>query len=59
MKRKRGRPVKNETKSFRCEIRMTDEERSVLDYLTEKKDMTKTDIVNKALKMMYNLEKFT
>lgn len=51
--------MKNETKSFRCEIRMTDEERSVLDYLTEKKETTKTDIVNKALKMMYNLEKFT
>lgn len=51
--------MKNETKSFRCEIRMTDEERSVLDYLTEKKETTKTDVVNKALKMMYNLEKFT
>lgn len=56
--KKRGRPLKEDHKGFRCEIRMTEEEHDILDYLVEKKDMSKTELVNKALKMLYNLEKY-
>lgn len=56
--KKRGRPPKETTKSIRCQIRMTEEEDFVLNYLVEKKGMTKTEIINEALKLMYNFEKY-
>lgn len=56
--KKRGRPPKETTKSIRCQIRMTEEEHSVLNYLAEKKGMTKTEIINEALMLMYSFEKY-
>lgn len=56
--KKRGRPLKDGSKKFRCEIRMTEEERDMLKYLAYKTDMSQTDLVNKAIKMLYNLEKY-
>ena len=56
--KKRGRPPKETIKSIQCHIRMTEEENSVLNYLAEKKGMTKTEIINEALKLMYSFEKY-
>ena len=57
--KKRGRPATDDPKRYRCEIRMTEDERDMLDYLTYRKDMSKTDVINKAIKMLYNLEKYS
>lgn len=58
MEKKRGRPATDDPKRYRCEIRMTEDERDMLDYLAYRKDMSKTDVVNKAIKTLYNLEKY-
>lgn len=56
--KKRGRPVKENSKGFRCEIRMTKQERDILNYLIERKEMSRTEVINDALRILYNLEKF-
>lgn len=56
--KRRGRPVNGEPRTFRCGVRMNKEEHEILNYLIEKTEMSRTDIVNQALKMMYNLEKY-
>lgn len=54
---KRGRPRKPDSKNRRCSLRLTDDELAYLDYISSKTDSKKSDILRKALKMYYNLEK--
>lgn len=54
---RRGRPKKPDSKNRRCSLRLTDDELAYLDYISSKTDSKKSDILRKALKMYYNLEK--
>lgn len=51
--RKRGRPTKNGGKNNSCYIRMTNSERSMLDYLSTKEEKTRTEVLMEALKIVY------
>lgn len=55
---KRGRPKKEESKKERIIIRIDDEEKDMLDYLSEMTGMSKSEVVRKGMRMVYNLEKY-
>lgn len=55
MNLKRDRRVKSNTKGKRCEIRMSDEELQILESMVNKTGLTKTEVIQKALKMYNNL----
>ena len=56
---KRGRPAKNEAKKNQYRIRMTDEDASALEYLSEKLGLSKADVIRKGLKILLNLSKYS
>ena len=58
MNKNRGRPRKEKTKSVYIPIRLSKDETEDLDYLAYMSDMSRSEVMRKALKMMYNLEKY-
>lgn len=58
MEKRRGRPVKDRAKSNVLMIRLSDDEREMIEYLASEDDMTKTDVIRKAVKAQYNIKKF-
>lgn len=54
-KRKRGRPKKNNAKTHRIQICLTDEEFENLKYVCSRKDKSMTDIVSNGIRMQANL----
>ena len=54
-KRKRGRPKKNNSKTHRIHICLTDEEFENLKYVCSRKDKSMTDIVSNGIRMQANL----
>lgn len=58
MEKRRGRPVKDRAKSNVFMIRLSDDEREMIEYLASEDDMTKTDVIRKAVKAQYNIKKF-
>ena len=55
--KKRGRPVKEDAKRGKFQIRMSAEDEAMLDFVCEKTGKNKTEAVRMALKAAYNLEK--
>ena len=55
---KKGRPIAKNRKDNRYNLRLTDEEKRYLDYISDKTGTKKSDVLRKALKMCYNLEKY-
>ena len=58
MAEKRGRPVNGAVKSNRVELRLTDEENEMLEYLAASRGISKTDVVRMALKAQFNIEQY-
>lgn len=58
MEKRRGRPVKDRAKSNVFMLRLSDDEREMIEYLASEDDMTKTDVIRKAVKAQYNIKKF-
>lgn len=54
MKRKRGRPRKEESIDGRLEIRIGPQERAALEHMLIESDRTKSDLIRRALMMYYN-----
>lgn len=54
-KKKRGRPKKNNSKTHRIHICLTDEEFENLKYVCSRKDKSMTDIVSNGIRMQANL----
>lgn len=59
MPKKRGRPTKYEAKRKRIEFRVTEEELDRINYLVNKRGESKTEIFERAIKMLENLERAT
>lgn len=57
-KKKRGRPHKATARRLVCSIRMDENELSKLEYVVQKTGMSRSDVVNKAVRTLYNLEKY-
>ena len=57
MGNKRGRPKKDVSKTREFKLRFTDNEVKELEYVAYSSDISKSEVVRKALKMLYNLEK--
>lgn len=56
---KKGRPTTGEARKNVFTVRLTEEEREMLYYLTVRKDLTISEIFRKGVLMQYNLTKFT
>ena len=54
----KGRPKKQNRKNHVYTLRLDDEEKGYLDYIGDKTGTKKSDILRKALKICYNLEKY-
>ena len=54
---KRGRPKKDVSKTREFKLRLTDDEVKELEYVAYSSDISKSEVIRKALKMLYNLEK--
>ena len=59
MSKKMGRPTKYEAKRKRIEFRVTEEELDRINYLVNKRGESKTEIFERAIKMLENLERAT
>lgn len=59
MARRRGRPVYGKAKDDQFRLRMDSEEREILEYLSEKDMVSKSEIIRKSLRMYYNLKKYS
>ena len=57
MGKKRGRPVKQDAKRKKISVRVEGTDVEKLDYLTNEKGMTYTEIFKQGLKMIYNLKR--
>lgn len=54
----RGRPKKENARKIGYLLRINDEEKAMLDYLSGKLRQSKADVIRKGLKILYNLEKY-
>lgn len=52
---KRGRPVTDNSRNRRCDVRMSDEEFASLDELSTITGKNKSDVIREALRMYSNL----
>ncbi len=59
MPKKRGRPTKYGAKRKRIEFRITEEELDRLNYLVSKRGESRTEVFERAIKMLENLERAT
>ena len=55
--KKRGRPVKEDAKRGKFQIRMSAEDEAMLNFVCERTGKSKTEAIRMALKAAYNLEK--
>ncbi len=53
MREKRGRPAKEFSRDYRCEVRLSVGDMYTLKYIMEKTGKTKSEIFREALKMEY------
>lgn len=58
MEKRRGRPIKDRAKNNVLIVRLSDDEREMIEYLASEDEMTKTDVIRKAIKAQYNIKKF-
>ena len=58
-RKKRGRPTKNDSKKYGYRLRIDEEGREMIDFIKEKTGETTADSIRKALKMYYNIVKFS
>lgn len=56
--KKRGRPLKEGSKHNQYRLRMTDKDLEMLEYMSEKKGLSKADIIRNSLQMYYSLLKY-
>lgn len=54
---KRGRPVKEDGKHRKIQLRISEEEAKMLEYLCAETGENKSDTLRKGLRTLYNLEK--
>lgn len=52
----RGRPKKDKSLGDCCRVRLNDNDKSMLDHLIIEKDISKSEIIRKALRFYYNFE---
>ena len=58
MAKNRGRPIsEGGAKKNKILIKLNDEEEEQLDYISFKEEKSKSDVIRKALRIYYNLEK--
>lgn len=57
-KRKRGRPAKGPVRSKRLEVRLSEEESEMLEFIIRHKGSSKTNIISDAIRTQYNLTRF-
>lgn len=57
IKKKRGRPLKEGSKEYRCTMRLTKEQYDMLNDLHNLTGETKTDLIVQGLNMVNNLKK--
>lgn len=50
---KRGRPLKPTVFSGKCDVRLTKKENEMLNYLAERNEASRSDIMRTALKELY------
>ena len=55
---KRGRPADKESRHDQYRLRLSEKERSMLNYISEKERMTASDVLRKGILIQYNLAKF-
>lgn len=55
--RGRGRPSEDGGRYNRLNVRLSDEEIKMIDYIAEKSDETKSEMIRNAIRMRYRLEK--
>lgn len=55
--RKRGRPRKKELKDHLYAVRLSEEESQMLEYLSERYDMPKSNVLRKSLEVYHNMTK--
>lgn len=59
MEKRRGRPKSEGTKQKRIDIRLTENEYSMLEFVCDEIGITKTEAVREALRIYYNLKKYS
>ena len=57
-KKKRGRPVKSDSKRRRMELRLTDKDLARVYMLAEEYDISRNEVVRMALNKLFNDTKF-
>ena len=55
---KRGRPLKEGAKHNQYRLRMTKKDIEILEYMANKKGLSKADIIRNSLQMYYSLLKY-
>lgn len=55
---KRGRPAKEGSKNKQYKMRMSEKEVAMLEYMADKKGLSKSEIVRDSLRTYYNLLKY-
>ena len=56
--KKRGRPLKEGAKHNQYRLRMTEKDIEILEYMANKKGLSKADIIRNSLQMYYSLLKY-
>lgn len=57
MGKKKGRPVKEGSRRNKCDIRLSDAEIEMLDFVSMRTGKTNSDVLREGLKTLYNLER--
>lgn len=55
---KRGRPASDESRHDQYKLRLSEKERRMLNYISEKEHMPISDVLRKGILIQYNLAKF-
>lgn len=56
--KKRGRPKVSNPRSNRCELRLSEEDLIMLDYICEKEYLTRAEALRRGIRIQYNLKKY-
>lgn len=56
--KKRGRPLKEDSKHNQYRLRMTEKDFEMLEYMANKKGLSKANIIRNSLQMYYSLLKY-
>ena len=57
-RKKRGRPLKPTIFSGKCDVRLTKKENEMLNYLADRNEVSRSDIMRTALKELYNFNTY-